>query len=73
MTKIRKNITEVILDEVNIPQSSIKIFGDSFQQRFLNMIHYGDWLSFWCAILHETDQSPVDKIVRLKNELSNKV
>ena len=72
-TKIRKNITEDILHEVNISQYSIKIIGESFQQRFLNMIHYGDWLSFWCAILHETDPSPVEKIVRLKNELSKKV
>ena len=71
-TKIRKNITEKILDEVNIPQYSIQIIGESFQERFLHMIHYGDWLSFWCAILHETDPSPVEKIVRLKNELSKK-
>ena len=69
-TKIRKNITEKILDEVNIPQYSIQIIGESFQERFLHMINYGDWLSFWCAILHGTDPSPVEKIVRLKNELS---
>ena len=72
-TKIRKNITEKILDEVNVPQYSIQIIGESFQERFLHMIHYGDWLSFWCAILHETDPSPVEKIVRLKNELSKKI
>jgi hypothetical protein len=46
------------------------MIGEYFQERFLHMIHYGDWLSFWCAILHETDPSPVEKIVRLKNELS---
>ena len=72
-TKIRKNITEYILNEVNISQYSIKITGDSFPERFLNMIHYGDWLSFWCAILHQTDPSPVEKIDRLKKELSKKI
>ncbi len=71
-TKIRRNITQEILDEGNISQYSIKVIGESFQVRFLNMIHYGDWLSFWCAILHETDPSPVEKIIRLKNELSKK-
>ncbi len=71
-TKMRKSITEKILNEVNVPQYSIQIIGKSFQERFLHMIHYGDWLSFWCAILHETDPSPVEKIVRLKNELSKK-
>ena len=60
-------------DSINqIASFSIKVNGESFQERFLNMIHYGDWLSFWCAILHETDPSPVEKIVRLKNELSKK-
>ena len=71
-TKIRKNITETILNEINIDQYTIQINGDLFQERFLNMIHYGDWLSFWCAILHETDPSPVKKIERLKNELGSK-
>ncbi len=70
--KIRKNITEKILNEINVPQYSIKIIGKTFQERFLHMINYGDWLSFWCAILNETDPSPVEKIVRLKNELSKK-
>jgi Bacterial phospho-glucose isomerase C-terminal region. len=48
----------------------IQIKGNSFQERFLHMINYGDWLSFWCSILHETDPSPVIKINRLKKELS---
>lgn len=72
-TKIRKIITESILNETNISQYHIKVEGDSFQERFLNMVHFGDWLSFWCAILHKTDPSPVEKIVRLKNELNERI
>ena len=72
-TKIRKTITESILNETNISQYSIKVEGDSFQERFLNMVHFGDWLSFWCAILHKTDPSPVEKIIRLKNELHERI
>ena len=72
-TKIRKKITESILNETNISQYSIKVEGDSFQERFLNMVHFGDWLSYWCAILHKTDPSPVKKIVRLKNELNERI
>ena len=68
-TKIRKNITETILNEINIDQYSIQINGDLFQERFLNMIHYGDWLSFWCAIFHKTDPSPVKKIIKLKKRI----
>ena len=70
--KIRKQITESILNDIEIEQHSIQMDGDTFQERFLNMIHYGDWLSFWCAIFHKTDPSPVDKIVKLKNILSSK-
>ena len=70
--KIRKQITESILNDIEIEQYSIQMDGDTFQERFLNMIHYGDWLSFWCAIFHKTDPSPVDKIVKLKNILSRK-
>ena len=33
------------------------------------MINYGDWLSYWCAIFHGTDPSPVININKLKEEL----
>ena len=69
--KIRKQITESILNDIEIEQYSIQMDGDTFQERFLNMIHYGDWLSFWCAIFHKTDPSPVEKIIKLKNILSS--
>ena len=71
-TKIRQNITSAILDEENIKQDSIQVEGQTFQERFLHMVHYGDWLSFWCGINHESDPSPVVKISRLKDELSKK-
>ena len=45
--------------------------GKSFQDRFLNMIHFGDWLSYWCAILHKSDPTPVFKIEKLKSQLDS--
>ena len=54
-------------------QHSIKLDGATPQSRFVHMINYGDWLSFWCAILHKTDPSPVEKIIRLKNELHERI
>ena len=71
-TKIRQEITRDILSEGDIKQDSIQVKGNTFQERFLHMVHYGDWLSFWCAIHHESDPSPVIKISRLKDELSEK-
>ena len=70
--KYREEITQDILNEVGVDQYVLEMTGKSFQERFLHMIYYGDWLSYWCAILHGTDPSPVKKISRLKEELSKK-
>ena len=68
--KHRMDITQTILKEKKVDQYVIKMTGNFFQDRFLNMIHYGDWLSYWCAIAHNTDPSPVTNIDRLKTELN---
>jgi len=70
--KHRQNITQDILNETGVDQYVLEMTGNSFQERFLHMIHFGDWLSYWCAILHGTDPSPVVKITRLKEELSKR-
>jgi len=68
--KLRQDITQTILNEKKVDQFVIEMDGNLFQDRFLNMINYGDWLSYWCAIAHETDPSPVMNIARLKKELA---
>ena len=68
--KLRQGITQTILNEKKVDQFVIEMTGNLFQDRFLNMINYGDWLSYWCAIAHETDPSPVKNIARLKKELA---
>ena len=68
--KHRQDITQTILNEKKVDQYVIEMTGNLFQDRFLNMIHYGDWLSYWCAIAHNTDPSPVSNIARLKSELN---
>ena len=70
--KHRQEITQDILNEAGVDQYVLEMTGNLFQERFLHMIHYGDWLSYWCAILHGTDPSPVVKISRLKEELSKR-
>jgi len=45
--------------------------GDVIQERILNMIHFADWLSYWCAIFHKTDPTPVFKIDKLKRILDS--
>ena len=69
--KYRQKISENILNEIKIKQYSVRVEGSSFQERFLHMLHFGDWLSYWCALLHKTDPNPVFKIDRLKNSLGS--
>ena len=68
--KARQKIIMEMLNELEINQHIIEVLGDSFKERFLLLIHYGDWLSYWCAILHKTDPCPVKNINMLKNKLS---
>ena len=51
-------------------QHEIKAEGETKVERFLDLINFGDWLSYWCAILHNTDPSPVEKIDKLKEALA---
>ena len=69
LPELNQQITQKILNENGVDQFVIEMTGNSFQERFLHMIHYRDWLSFWCAIAHGIDPSPVEKIDRLKKEL----
>ena len=69
--KIRQLISGKIFKDIGIKQFFIEMDGESFQDRFLNMIHFGDWLSYWCAILHKSDPTPVTKIEKLKSQLES--
>ena len=65
----RVEITQSILDKIPVEQYTIRLEGKSFINRIFHSIHYGDWLSYWCAFLHQTNPTPVDKINFLKKAL----
>lgn len=67
--KTRQDITKEILNNLDIMQHEVRAEGDTNTDRLLDLINFGDWLSYWCAILHDTDPSPVDKINKLKEAL----
>jgi len=68
--KERQKIVMDMLDKIGLDQFKLEVIGNNFEERFLLLIHYGDWLSYWCAILHKTDPSPVNNIKILKDKLS---
>ena len=67
--RARQNITKTLLNDINIMQHEVIAEGENNVERLLDLINYGDWLSYWCAILHDTDPSPVEKIDKLKKAL----
>lgn len=68
----RQVITREVLEELPEGQESVEVSGNNTFERLFHLIHFGDWLSFWCAIVHGTDPSPVKKIDFLKAELGGK-
>ena len=70
--KYRQKITQSIIAEKGVEQTIIQMDGKCFQSRLLNMIHYLDGLSYWCAIRHNTNPTPVKNIDRLKAELKKR-
>ena len=67
----RVKITKSILDKFPVEQYTIHLKGKSSIDQIFHSIHYGDWLSYWCALLHQTDPTPVDKINFLKKALES--
>ena len=70
--QLRQEITKRIIEVKNKNQYMISVEGSSVRIRLLHLIHFGDWVSYWCAILHGIDPSPVEPIMQLKAELSSK-
>ena len=71
-TTIRQASTKKIINNLAARHEIVSVEGTTKVDRYLNMIHMGDWLSFWCAILHGSDPTPVYKIDKLKEILSKK-
>ena len=70
--EVRQDSTREIIGDLCANHEVISAQGDSAAIRYLQLIHYGDWVSYWCAILHQTNPTPVKKIDRLKAILSEK-
>jgi len=70
--QLRQNITRKLIASKNVPNHTISVSGSTASERFLHLIHFGDWVSYWCAILHGSDPSPVVPIEELKADLEEK-
>ena len=67
---LRQKFSSDILSESISKQFEIESHGESLIERIFYLIYWGDWLSFWLAIFHKTNPSPVRKIEKLKKKLA---
>ncbi len=66
----RMDITQNILHPFAGNVTEVFSEGSSLLARIFSLIHLGDWVSFYLAMMHKVDPTPVTKIDYLKSELS---
>jgi glucose/mannose-6-phosphate isomerase len=67
---MREEITKKILSEHASGVSEVWTQGDSLLARMFSLVHLGDWMSFYLAILNKQNPEPVAVIDFLKSELA---
>lgn len=67
---IRIDITKRIIGEYSRNIAEVQSEGTSLLTRMFSLVHLGDWMSFYLAILQNEDPMPVKVIDYLKEELS---
>jgi glucose/mannose-6-phosphate isomerase len=67
---VREEITKKIVSQYAAGVNEVWSQGLSLLTRMFSLIQFGDWVSFYLAILNNQDPTPVKAIEHLKNELA---
>ncbi len=67
----RYQITGEVLEQDNIEHQVINSKGKDILSQILSLIYYGDWTSYYLAILNGIDPTPVSSIDYLKKRLAD--
>ncbi|MCD6249870.1 MAG: bifunctional phosphoglucose/phosphomannose isomerase [candidate division Zixibacteria bacterium] len=70
---VRMDVVKQILEEQDLMVIDLWATGESGLERIFNLIQMGDFVSYYLAILNDTDPTPVNVIENLKEELSKAV
>jgi glucose/mannose-6-phosphate isomerase len=68
--KTRFQVTQEILTRRGIAHETIEAHGESPLAQMLSAIHFGDYVSYYLAMLYEIDPTPVKVIDYLKERLA---
>jgi len=66
----RYQITGELLDHAGVPNRTVEPRGESALAQMFSLIALGSWVSYYLAMLHDVDPSPVLAIDYLKRRLS---
>ena len=67
---IRGEITKQVVSQYAGAVTEISSEGNSLLARMFSLIHFGDWVTLYLAILNNEDPEPVKVIDFLKGELA---
>ena len=67
---VRYQVTNDLLEQNAISHQFVDSQGDSQLSQMMRLIYLGDWVSYYLAILNDTDPTPVKAIDYLKKRLS---
>jgi glucose/mannose-6-phosphate isomerase len=65
----RVDITKELLQGLPAVQLQFEGSGATWSHRLFYLIYFGDWISYWCAIAHETDPTTIVAIDTLKKRM----
>jgi len=69
--KLRYNFSKDIIETRADYQYEITSVGKSFMERIFYLIHFGDWVSFWLAIMNNVNPTTIANINQLKEKMSS--
>jgi glucose/mannose-6-phosphate isomerase len=69
--QVRWDVTEELLQREGVETETAYGRGESGLAHMLSLIHLGDWVSFYLAMLNEVDPTPVETINFLKQRLAD--
>jgi glucose/mannose-6-phosphate isomerase len=69
----RREVTREILEEAGVTTHEARARGTSPLARALSLVQFGDWTSYYLAMLAGVDPTPIAKIDRLKRAMASRI
>lgn len=67
---IRYGATAEVLSRAEVGYETVDGLGDTALSQMMSLVLFGDWVSYYLALLYETDPSPIRVIDQLKKRLA---